>query len=126
MAGRSADGIDSSCGRLPDEIRNKLSDVVRTFREERRLTQEDLAERSLVSVETVRRLETGSITPTLETLCKICDALQISLRTLFSAFGSREALPTRIDELYDALARCDEEQLRRVTRVIRAVVAEDP
>lgn len=49
----------------------------------RGLTQEELAERSGLSADTIRRLEKSSFSPSLDTLCKMCDGLQISLSTLF-------------------------------------------
>lgn len=113
----------ASCGLLPNEIRDRLGNAVRILRQDRQLTQEDLAEKSVLSVDTVRRLETGTITPSLETLCKLCDGLEVSLRTLFAVFGTREAQVPQVEDLYDALSRCNPQQLRTIARVVRAIVA---
>lgn len=63
----------TSCGLLPNESRGRLANIVRTLRHDRQLTQERLAEKSILSVDTVRRLKAGTITPSLDTICKLCD-----------------------------------------------------
>ena len=59
---------------------------VRSYRRARRLTQEALAELSGLSADTIRRLEHGSFSPSLETLSKLCRGLRVSISTLFEAY----------------------------------------
>ena len=54
---------------------NTVADLVRTTRESKRLTQEQLAKRSGVSSRTVIRTENNENTPTVQTLAKVFTAL---------------------------------------------------
>ncbi|PRP98556.1 helix-turn-helix domain-containing protein [Enhygromyxa salina] len=75
---------------------------VKSCRRARGLTQEALAERSQLSPDTIRRLERGTFSPSLDALRKLCMGLQMQLSALFDSFdlGEREAAR----ELGDALA----------------------
>ena len=68
----------------------KFGRHVRSCRRVRRLTQEVLAAKSGLATDTIRRLEHGSFSPSLDTLRKLCKGLEISLPTLFEAFEMRE------------------------------------
>jgi transcriptional regulator with XRE-family HTH domain len=59
---------------------------VRRLREVRRLTQEQLAERSGLATDTIRRLEHQNFSPSLRTLRKICAGLGLSVAAMFSSF----------------------------------------
>jgi transcriptional regulator with XRE-family HTH domain len=59
---------------------------VRSLRRARGLVQEVLAERSGLSADTIRRLEHGSFSPSLETLRKLCIGLELRLSTLFESY----------------------------------------
>ena len=54
--------------------------MIKTRRDELRVTQETLAELSGVSLRTLKGLESGSGNPTLETLSKIADVLGLELK----------------------------------------------
>lgn len=68
---------------------------VRRLRWARGLTQEQLAERAELSSDTIRRLETGSFSPSLDTLVKLNTGLRLDFSTLFVAFEQREMGPDR-------------------------------
>src|SRR5262249_37082789 len=82
-------GIDSSA-RMGESMRlnvgRKFGVHVRSLRHERQLTQEEVAERSELSVDAVRRIERGAFSPSLETVNKLATGLDVSLRTLFNDF----------------------------------------
>jgi transcriptional regulator with XRE-family HTH domain len=75
---------------------------VRSCRLARGLTQEELAEASGLSADTIRRLEHGQFSPSLRTLSKVCGGLDIGLSTLFIAFETGDRYVSR--EIIDALA----------------------
>jgi transcriptional regulator with XRE-family HTH domain len=54
------------------------------------MTQEVLAERADLSADTIRRLEQGAFSPSLDTLTKVVGGLGIGFATLFTAFELRE------------------------------------
>ena len=95
---------------------------VRTLRHARQLTQEELAERSALSVDAVRRIERGAFSPSLETVSKLATGLEVSLRTLFNDFDRDRR--DQVAELCDYLGRRNRTELRMVWRVIRAMFEE--
>jgi len=79
---------------------------VRSCRRARGLTQEELAEACDLSADTIRRLEQGSFSPSLDTLRKLCKGLKLRLSTLFESFelgerGARREFSDAIDFLTD-------------------------
>lgn len=57
---------------------------VRSLRRARGYTQGDLADRCGLSTDTIRRIERGGFSPSLDTLHKLCQGLQLRLGTLFT------------------------------------------
>jgi len=95
---------------------------VRTLRHARGLTQEELAERSTLSVDAVRRIERGAFSPSLETVNKLATGLDVSLRTLFNDFDRDRR--DQVAELCDYLGKRSRNELRMVWRVMRAMFEE--
>lgn len=95
---------------------------VRSLRRARGMTQEVLAERCGLSADTIRRLEHGSFSPSLDTLRKLCGGLDLMLSTLFESYelGARN----EARELIDLLATRSPRELVLATRVLRALFAE--
>ena len=95
---------------------------VRSLRRARGMTQEVLAERSGLSADTIRRLEHGSFSPSLETLRKLCVGLDLMLSTLFESFELGARNESR--ELADLLATRTPRELIMATRVLRSLFDE--
>jgi transcriptional regulator with XRE-family HTH domain len=95
---------------------------VRSLRRARGMTQEVLAERSGLSADTIRRLEHGSFSPSLDTLRKLCVGLNLMLSTLFESYelGARN----EARELIDLLATRTPRELALATRVLRSLFDE--
>ncbi|MFV8752054.1 helix-turn-helix domain-containing protein [Nannocystaceae bacterium ST9] len=95
---------------------------VRSLRRARGMTQEVLADRSALSADTIRRLEHGSFSPSLDTLRKLCVGLDLMLSTLFESYelGARN----EARELLDLLATRTPRELALATRVLRALFDE--
>ena len=64
-------------------IENEVLKRLKTFREERNISQLELSLQSGVSQNMITYIETGKRTPTLRTLIKLCEALKISPAKLF-------------------------------------------
>jgi len=94
---------------------------VRQLRRARGLTQEVLAERSDLSADTIRRLEHGGFSPSLDTLLKLCIGLDLLLSTLFSAFELCENDVTR--EVIDLLGTRSPRELTLAMDLLRALCA---
>jgi transcriptional regulator with XRE-family HTH domain len=86
------------------------------------MTQEVLAERSGLSPDTIRRLEHGSFSPSLETLRKLCSGLDLMLSTLFESYELGARNESR--ELVDLLATRSPRELVLATRVLRTLFDE--
>jgi transcriptional regulator with XRE-family HTH domain len=96
---------------------------VRTFRERAALTQAALAKRSGLSVDSVRRIERGAFSPSLDSIAKLCAGLQISIPVFFEAFERPEVgLPGQIAGY---LRGRSAGELKMVWRVLRALARED-
>ena len=85
----------------------------------RRLTQEDLADKCTLSVDAIRRIEWGSISPSLDTLSKLGRGLNISLSTMFQTYdyGKR----AHLEELIDLLSTRTRKELLTVNRLIKVL-----
>lgn len=58
---------------------SKIADIIKSRREELKITQELLAELSGVGLRTLKGLETGKANPTLDTLTKIAEVLGMEI-----------------------------------------------
>lgn len=94
----------------------------RSLRRARGLTQDVLARKAGLSADTIRRIEHGSFSASIETMRKLCEGLGISPSTLFESFELGHSDERR--ELFDLLAGLDNAVLRAVLRLVRALVAE--
>ncbi|NVB37496.1 helix-turn-helix transcriptional regulator [Pseudenhygromyxa sp. WMMC2535] len=92
---------------------------VRSLRRARGMTQEALAERSGLSADTIRRLEHGSFSPSLDTLRKLCSGLDLMLSTLFESFELGDRNEAR--ELLDLLGTRASYELTLATTILRSL-----
>lgn len=71
---------------VPETAKNlPLPDILKSLRQARDLTLSKLAVQSGLSVSTLSRIESGQLSPTFETLEKICSGLGIGMNAFFSA-----------------------------------------
>ncbi|ALJ21782.1 XRE family transcriptional regulator [Microbacterium sp. No. 7] len=68
--------------------RDIISRNVKRFREERELSMGALARRSGLAKQTIAALESGDSNPTVETLDRLADALEVSARALMTELGT--------------------------------------
>ncbi len=69
----------------PTKVDQKLARALRSLREQRGVTQEDLAHAADVTTTALSRIEGGKANPTWTTLARILDALNASLTDLEAA-----------------------------------------
>lgn len=65
------------------EISKKIGQRIKTLRLERKITQQDLAAACNFEKSNLARIEAGRTNPTIGTLEKICQALDINISQLF-------------------------------------------
>ena len=104
-------------------LTKRLGNQVKEIRNRRNMTQSVLASRAKLSVDTIRRLERGSFSPTLETLSRICDGLNISFPTLCESLNGGR--PEIAKMTADFVASRSEREIRMAWRVVRALFDED-
>ena len=64
-------------------IQQLMTENLKSFRKEKGLTQAYVAERCEMLASTYSRLETGQVSPQLQTLERVCDAIGIGVGDLF-------------------------------------------
>ncbi len=101
------------------KLRRRFGENLRQLRLSRGLTQEGLAEKSALSVDAVRRIEWGTISPSLDTLSKLATGLEISLCTLFETFERKKR--NDVAELSDFLASRSPKDARLVARLVKVL-----
>ena len=87
---------------MPAEIQTAFSTVLRRFREERKMSQEDLAFESNVGRVSIAMMETGKRLPTLPTLFRLARGLSVR--------------PGEFVEAVSAETRAEDERASAVTR----------
>jgi transcriptional regulator with XRE-family HTH domain len=95
---------------------------VRSLRHVRALTQDALAQRSGLSADTIRRIEHGSFSASIDTLRKLCSGLGVAPSTLFESFELGRTDERR--ELFDLIAARSNDEIALVTRLVRALLLE--
>jgi len=95
--------------------------TLRALREMRGLTQADLGKRAEMGAASVSHFETGQRTPSLDSLVKLADALQVSVDTLLGR-ASVEAT-AQLDPVFLQASRASSQTLEIVRRVTAALLS---
>jgi transcriptional regulator with XRE-family HTH domain len=95
---------------------------LRSVREAAGLTQERVAERAHTDAKYVSALENGRSSPTLDTIMALAKALNVRADDLLLLEGEDADNRTLRKRIETSLDGCNEEQLRRIYRLIRDVV----
>lgn len=95
-----------------------LGGRIRSAREEKHLTQEQLGEICSLSTAHIGHIERGTRTPSVETLCTIAKVLNVSLdKLLFDSFDNDDVFV----HLSSVLKDKDPEKVRRFITMITAM-----
>jgi transcriptional regulator with XRE-family HTH domain len=86
MVERSGRRLKSTAGAAedPKEFAASVGEAIRRARQERGLTQVELADAAELSPNYVARLERGELAPSLFVARQLCDTLAIDLESLFT------------------------------------------
>ncbi len=104
------------------EYAREFGKHVRSLRRARGVTQDALAQRSGLSADTIRRVEHGSFSASIDTLRKLCSGLGVAPSTLFESFELGRHDDRR--ELIDLIATRNTAELALVARIIRVLLDE--
>lgn len=105
-------------GPVPD----KLAANLRKLRETRNLTQAALGKRAGMAAASVSHFETGQRAPSLDSLVKLADALEVSVDTLLG----RESLESqmRVDPIFLKASRASAQMLDTIKKITTALLSE--
>lgn len=92
---------------------------VRQLRKSRELTQDELAARSGLASDTVRRMENGGVSPSLNSLLRLSRGLEIRLSTIL--VGCEEGVVPLDREIVDMLVGRSPEELATLLKVLRVL-----
>lgn len=107
----------------PDFDTRRLGRHVTSLRKARGQTQDTLAERSKLAVDTIRRIEGGRFASRVDTLWKVTRGLDMSLTTLFAGYELNSVDATLERQVLELLAARPHSQARMALRVLRALFA---
>lgn len=86
---------------------DKIGENIRKFRHKLGVTQQELADRISVSRSVLTRWESGSLTPDVETLVKLCQLFNVGLDGLVGRTYNRAQILHEVRQMYQT----DEETL---------------
>jgi len=98
-----------------------LGGRLQNFREQRHLTQVQLGERAGIAAAAISHFETGQRVPSLESLIKLADALEVSADALLGR-ASAESF-AQVDPIFLRASRASAETLDTVKRVTAAILS---
>jgi transcriptional regulator with XRE-family HTH domain len=104
------------------DTKQLLGARIKSLRQGRGRTQEQLAERVGLSVNYLSRIERGLENPTLDTLLGVAEALKVEPVELFT-FHHEEPDPRRLRQLLARLVgEAKDEQLNQAVKVVRSLL----
>src|SRR3954467_9316055 len=102
------------------EIHRLLRDNLRAFREMRGLTQGELGTRAGIAAASISHFETGQRVPSLDSLVKLADALEVSVDALLGRASEERA--AQLDPIFLRASRASAQTLDTVRRVTEALL----
>ncbi len=95
--------------------------MIQRTRKERGMTQEQLAEKTDVSSNSISRIERGQLVPALSTLIDICNALNIGADAVLAAYISADT-PIRWTPLAEKLAGIELEKQHKIRIILDCMI----
>ena len=100
------------------DVKEMMGKQIKTLRQARGMSQEELAEKSSLNSKYLSGIERGKANPTLGTLTRLADALKVGVPELFNY----ELEPKELAQLVAGLiAEGDEVKLQLAAKVLNAV-----
>jgi len=78
-----------------------IGETIRNFRMQRGMSQGDIEKRTGLLRCYLSRVENGHTVPSLDTLVKIADAMELALGDFFSEHGAENGKPSNVPQLSD-------------------------
>jgi len=104
----------------------EVGDNIRDIRKLRGLNQDQLAEMACLNRVTVAKYESGKVEPGAKALCRIADALEVSVDMLLGREQQETPPPPALDDvLVDLLINLTPAQVQRVKDFVQGMKAAD-
>ena len=102
---------------------HNLRENLRKFRELRGMTQAQMSFKSSVGSASISHFETGQRTPTIATLVKLADALDVTVDALLG----RAPIETsaNVDPIFQQASRANAQTLETVRRITAAILEDE-
>lgn len=104
-----------------NDFQNAFGDHLKKLRKSKQMTQEQLAEKSELSVQYLGDVERGKANPTLAIVEKISYALNLSVHDLFDTSEFQASTEELREALQDYVTRADAGSLRQLHAILRAI-----
>lgn len=102
------------------EVAKRLGNCIYKKRKEFKLTQAELAERSDVTEQTIRKIEHGEGNPQLDVLCSLITALCLNPTEIF--YPQQEEVDPARKQLEFLLTDCNDDQIHDLLPVVEAAL----
>lgn len=102
-------------------IKELLRARIKELRKAKRLSQDELSEKINIDPKHLSRIEVGKSYPSLDTLERIANALNVEIKDLFE-FMHLSRTKDLINNVSKLLKEADEAKVRLILKIIRAVV----
>ena len=99
-----------------------LGSRIKEIRKLRRLSQEELSEKINIDPKHLSRIEVGRGFPSLDTLERLADVLNVDIKDLFEFSHKAQSQKELKETLSSLLKEAGEERLRLVVKIVKAVV----
>lgn len=103
-----------------DYDKNKFAKRLKEIRLSKRLTQDDVSEKTGIDTPNYSRFETGKTIPTLQSLCKIMQGLEVSPNEVFEYehFNNEKELDEIVMNVYQKFSLKQKYSIYKIFRAI--------
>lgn len=103
------------------DVKQTIGARISRLRSGQGLTQEELAERIGINPKYLSSIERGKENPTLQTLIKTSEALDVDFSEMFNLLQSEDQIATK-DYIISMIEQADEDQLRTIFIIIKGTM----
>ena len=103
------------------DIKQMIGARIKEIRTKKGITQEGLSERMEINPKYLSSIERGKENPTLNTLIKLSESLEVDIGEIFS-FVEAEDPNRRRSQIISLLDEADSEQLKMIFKVLSVVI----
>lgn len=104
------------------QLTKQIGERLRSLRVSAGLTQERLAERADMHPTYIGQLERGEKNATIESFCKLANALNVPPAQLFAHLPSQNSQPSPAEEIYQLVQECPPREQQALLVLLRQLL----